>query len=317
MRNKSSIRHKTQNTFLKKGFIAVAVIVLAVLSLKLISVFKNSLWDGAERINFVINAQDVTLVSFEPVEKTLTFVEIPSNTLMEVTRGYGEYQLGAIEKLGELEKRKDLTRETLQENLALPVTGIIQNLTSQENKVNSRDNLNDILIKGLTGKNKTNLSGWDMVRLWWQIKSVKEADVLIFNLEKRDLLTVKILADRTKVYTLDTPIFDLKMQNLMGIQVVKDENLTLEIFNATKTIGLAEKASRIFTNIGVRVVFLNNAEKEADKTIIKGNKNLKKTKTVGIIKRLFNCEWQDTSESERADLTLIIGNDYNQKLQEK
>jgi hypothetical protein len=317
MRNKSSTRRKTQKTSFKKGLIVIGVVLLALLSIKLIIVFKNSLWDGTERINFVVSAENTTLVSFEPSEKNLTFLEIPNNTLMEVPHGYGEYQLGAISRLGDLEKRKNLMSETLQENLALPVVGFIQDSGGQENKDNSRNNLKDILMEGLINKNQTNLSGWDIIRLWWQIRSVKETDVLIFNLEKRDLLTTKTLADRTKVFSLDTPTFDLKMQNLLPILSLKKDNLTIEILNSTGVPGLADKTARILNNIGTRVVSTGNMETEIQKSLLKGNKNLKSTKTAGIVKKLFNCDWQDTDESGRADLTLIIGHDYFEKLQEK
>jgi hypothetical protein len=317
MRNKSSTRRKAKINSFKKVFLILGAIILALLFVKLIIVFKNSLWDGAERINFVVNGKNTSLVSFEPTEKTLTFLEIPNNTLLEVTHGYGEYQLSAIARLGDLEKRKNLLSETLQENLALPVSGYIQDLGVQENDVNSRNNLNDILIEGLVGKNQTNLSSWDILRLWWQIRTVKETDVLIFNLEKRDLLTAKTLAEKTKVFSLDTPIFDLKMQNLLPILALKKDNLTIEILNSTGVPGLADKTARILNNIGTRVVSTGNMETEIQKSLLKGNKNLKNTKTVEIVKKLFNCDWQDTDESGRADLTLIIGHDYFEKLQEK
>jgi hypothetical protein len=317
MRNKTSTNRKTQKSSWRRGLLVVGAIILLLMSVKLISIFRNSLWDGTERINFVLSAKNTTLVSFEPFEKTLTFLEIPNNTLLEVTRGYGEYQLGAIERLGEIEKRNNLLGETLQENLALPVNGFIQNFSSQENEVNSRNNLNNILSEGLIGKNQTNLSGWDIIRLWWQIRSVKEADVLIFNLEKRDLLIPKTLADKTKVFSLDAPIFDLKMQNLLPILALKKENFTFEIYNSTSFPGLADKSARILNNIGTRVVTTGNSETEINKCLLKGNKSLEKTKTVEIVRKLFNCDWQETSESGRADLSLIIGNDYFQKLQGK
>jgi hypothetical protein len=308
-------KQKKRRLLVKKWAVILAVFFLINFSIKLINNYRNSIWDGNYRLNFVItNTQNLYLASFDPRNENITLMKIPPNTILEVPYGYGKYQVQFLEKLEEIENRPDLTEKTVRENFGLAVDGWVR---VGEGDPETKRNFEKLIFQLVEGKGKTNFSVWDIWRLWWQARKVKETDFQKLNLEQMGVFTKDKLPDQSWVLLLDKAVFDQRVRNIFNDQMIRLENLSVVVLNGTDYSGLAERLSRILVNSGVNVVAVGNSEEPIKSCLVKSPKSLKGSKTVALIRRLWNCLWQEENEAGRADISLILGQDYLNFLMEK
>src|SRR3990167_6129084 len=79
------------------------------------------------KLIFVVASDNPKVYSYNPQAEKLVVFEIPANTQIETSRGYGQWFAGSLWKLGEQEKlRGELLRESVQKSLGLPVDGWIE-----------------------------------------------------------------------------------------------------------------------------------------------------------------------------------------------
>lgn len=303
---------KKKNT---KGLYLILGLIGFFLLIKVIFLFKDSVWNENYRLNILVRqADNLSLMTLEPKEPLLTVLKIPQNLTFTVPYGYGDYQAKALGKLEVMEKKPNLVLKTVQENLAVYLDG--QMVIEQGDLTNKKETEKRIL--GLFfGKGKTNLSLLDVFRFWWKIKSLKENEYKFLDLGNMALAAKQKLPDKSEILLLDQATFDMKMQKIFIDPQVRLENLTVEILNATDHPGLAERAARILSNTSLIVVSTGNSDQKVDQSLIESAKKLKKTRTVSLIKNIFKSSWKEAKEERRADVTFIVGEDYYQFLNQK
>ncbi|MCX6816473.1 MAG: LytR C-terminal domain-containing protein [Candidatus Beckwithbacteria bacterium] len=104
---------------------------------------KASLWDGQTNFAWVEQDKDIKVILLIPQQKKEVAFAISAEALAKVGFGFGEYRLGKVFDLGELEKKGGkLLARTAQDLLGIGVTGW--------------------QIGG-----KSNLSHWDRLRIAW------------------------------------------------------------------------------------------------------------------------------------------------------
>ncbi|MFZ5366277.1 MAG: LytR C-terminal domain-containing protein [Patescibacteria group bacterium] len=297
-------------------FVFALVLILLGLGLKTYRVVKNSIWDGSSRINFVLKGEEAILASFEPGE-SLTLIPIPKGTNLLLTHGYGKYRVEAVLGLEELEKRQALLVETIQENLGVPVEGWIRITNYKLQITNYKEGILNELENQILGKGKTNFSTWDILRLWWEIKKIREGEIEVLDLEKLNVFSQSKLPDGTVVLEIAPAQLDVQIQKYLADSQVKKEKLAIEVLNGTSYLGLAERGARILTNIGGEVVAVGNSEVGSEKCEVESEKKNKNSYTVLKIIKIFSCSWREKKEEGRGEITLILGEDYWQKLNQK
>lgn len=308
---------KRQNTQVKKrkGLTLIFVLIFLLVFLKLVFFVKGSLWNENYRLNFVVKqVGNLTLITLEPKEPLLSVLKIPPNLSLEVPYGYGNYQAQALTKLEIMEKKPNLVVKTLQENLAVYLDGQIE---IEEGDLSSKKELENKLLGLFMGRGKTNFSSWDILRLWWKTRSLKENEYKYLEIKKMALTTNQKLPDKSEIYLLDQATFDMKIQKIFIDPTIRLENLTVEILNGTDHPGLAEKAARILGNSSLSVVSTGNTDLKIDKSYFETAKKLSRTRTAVLVKNIFNCSWKEGKTERRADITLVIGEDYFQFLTQK
>lgn len=266
---------------------------------------KNSLWDGKSRLNFVLNN---FVFSLEP-EKSLTILSLPVNLYLEVPHGYGQYQLGSVYELGQLENRgEELLKETIQQNLAIPVEAYGQMINDQCSMLNC-------FLFLLQGRGETDLSRWDLVRLWLAIRKLRADKITEINLQETATLKELKLPDESIVLETEFTQLDSLIQRFFSDRQIREEALKIEILNATEQPGLANQLARLINNIGGGVISINNAESASWRTKVKiTNEEWKDFYTVKKLEKILGIEAEvGEMENSRADLLIILGTDYWQK----
>lgn len=251
---------------------------------------KDSFWDGRSQFNLVVQSSPVAVVSFQPQQSILNVFLIPSETYLEIAYGYGLYLVESIYPLGELDGRGgELLQASVQESLKLSLDGYL--FLEKFDWSSSPQELKKSFLARLWQKESmTNLSRWDRLRFWWQLRQIKPQDI-------------KVIESATVTLPVDERLFK--------------EGLTVAILNATDRPGLAAQAAEIITNAGGQVVetadWFSSDSKESCE--IRGNQASLATYTAQKLARIFACQLDGGDlAGHRADLVMILGEEYGEKL---
>lgn len=271
---------------------------------------KSYLWNGSYPINLILLAEDLSLISFDPIQGTIKMVNIPKDLYLEIPGGFGSWKLGSVYALGEGEKPAkgaSLLKESLTALFGLPIDGFIYSDGSGEELVKSlRQNPFQIGLKKIT----TDLAPWELIRFLWQIRAVRFDKIGNFNLAEN--LDISQLADGTSIHLADSSKIDSFIgENLLDLKL-RDEQVTVAVYNGTKNPGLAGKAGRIITNLGGNVIIQTNYQRQdIEKTFTGGPESYTKTR----LEKIFGLGCQDNKNCDklnsRATMVVVLGEDFN------
>ena len=337
---------KVKKAELEKWVVILGAICLLFFSGKLIFSHRKRIWKKG-RLNFVLASEPVLVISLSPREKALTVVQIPENTYVEVTRGFGLYKIESVYPLGQIEgKGGGILAETAQEFLGIPVEAYVhfnnfqsprlaggQAISPAKRDPAPRDNFQlnkeDIiglkkkvtswmvflrpqkLIKFLKEDLETNFGFWDIVKIWLNLKKISTGKIKFIDLEERMVLTEFSLPDGGVGKKGDPLLIDNLLAEFFFEPEIRKEGVSVEVLNGTNHPGLGKKAARIITNLGVKVIKVADSEEKVEQCQIKGAGKVLRSFTLSKIKEVFDCQ---VVEDEKNEPILIIGNDYYKKL---
>lgn len=307
---------KKQKRLFRFWLMITAFLFLLGASFKAIKIYRESIWQGEERISLVVSCQPLAVFSYSSYEPDLVSVLAPEDTQIEAIYGYGKYKLSSIPKLENLEKRR-LLAESVEQALGVPIEGFI---AYKDCRIGKETDLKDLFLKSISsaflGKGETNLSRWDLVRLFLAARDVKKSSVRRLDLEVLGVLEEVTLPDGSQVWEISPEKFDLKLKEHFRDEKARREGLAVEVLNGTDHPGLAEGAARILVSMGLKVVGVGNAPEKRQSCVLLGSGESKKSYTAKRLRRIFGCKFYEEAP-ERADLSLILGEAYWQKLKEK
>ena len=113
-----AVSTKSRNRSQKWALILIGCIIAFVLLRKGIHAFAASVLVHAQPLAIALSTDPVTLL-YIPIEGESLVVSIPTDTYVQVPFGLGSYRIGAVNKLGNLQKRPELLAKTI-ENLFAP-----------------------------------------------------------------------------------------------------------------------------------------------------------------------------------------------------
>lgn len=274
--------------------------------------YRHRIWDGQSRLNIALAGEKTCLLSLDPVDSELVLVEIPSETEVEVAFGYGVYPINSVYELSRLEKREgELLAETFENNFAVPVEGWFYSSGEIESS-KPKSLLTKLIFSTLKMGAKTNLTFWDLSRLWLVSNNVSVFRANFFNLSNLNLLEEVELPDKTKALKIDEDRLDAFTQQYFQEKKLGGENLVIEVINSTKLPGLAEKGARLLTNVGVEVVGVGNQEEVVSRCLLVGESSIQKNYLTQRVMGIFGCNWREGEEG-KGDLTLILGEEFQRR----
>lgn len=231
---------------------------------------------------FSFEGSGARLITFSPQEK----VDLP--------RGFGIYELGKIYRLGELEKRGgQLSLETFQNSLNFPVMGYFYQDDLKLENYTFPLGFKKIVGQSIKKKIKTSLCLTDLLILYFRTKKISPS--LFEKFEYKD---------GTGDFFKD--------------EQVRREALAVEILNGTQHQGLAQKAAELWENLGGRVIRVADHNEQLSKSLLIARGGSNKSYSYKIIKNFFKPNLRELNgEESRADMSLILGEDYWKTMTEK
>lgn len=272
-------------------------------------------WNGEFNINLLIRTNHISVLSYNPKEETVTIINIPDETFVDVPRGFGRWQLRSVYGLG----GDSLLRATLTDFLAIPIDGFLdfsklKSLGSASDVVKSVRQ-NSFAGLDLLSSLKTDLTLWEMLRLKMSISGVRFDKLKELDLLKLGALDREVLADGSSVFTADPVKLDSVLSSLVD-PVISAEHKTIAVFNATDQPQLAGKWARLITNLGGNVIITSNADRRLDKTQIFGEKSqtLKRLMQIfgpsdKIVKTPIKSGQGEDAFTSRAQINVMLGKD--------
>lgn len=152
-------------------------------------------------------------------------------------------------------------------------------------------------------------NGVDFSRLFWQaLRGRLETD-----LSKYDLFLLFIKGFRLKNEKIQMIEGKPELARFFKDSRVRGESLSVAVVNSTKHLGLAQFASTLIENCGGRVIKVADSEENIlGCRVVTRENNRSYTRT--WLSLVFGCEEQYVPDDGRADLTLILGEEYWKKI---
>ena len=325
---------KNKLAFLALGFLLLIIVFgqlikfVNSLSVPLTStlVGKTYLWDGSSNINLVIKGEEISVMSYNPDQKTVKIIKIPDNTYINVSSGFGSWPLRSVFDLGQVEKPprgSQLLVQSVSIYFGIPMDGFLE--LKNKNEVDLVEFLQEPgFIFSANSKIRTDLTPLEIIRLTWGLRGVRFDKIKTYDLAELNLLKSLILSDGTTVLSADSNNIDTFAQNFIEDKI-SSERFTVAVLNATDSPGLAQKAARLITNMGGNVIQQTNfrTNTKASQIIVDlGDKEVLGSYTYRRLGNIFGLGCQKAPKCDkinsvetRARINIILGEDFYQRFQ--
>lgn len=267
------------------GFL-VFLLLLIFVATKIVISFKNAPIREFSRTSFVLIDRKGEFIIFSLEKKLGQIYFLPSEEVI-VSRGFGKYEWRKVFGLGELEKKGgQLVSETIQKNLSVAIFGYFydENKEIDFYRKDSTMLFQKVFWQALNGKIKTNLEKLDLFLLYLRALNINK-NLLKLNDNYSD-------------------------QKIFSDSKIGQESLALEVLNATSHNGLAQETTNFLEKSGGRVVRNVDALEQQENCEIKAGEDFGESYTLLWIKRFFPCRITFNKNGSRADISIILGEDY-------
>ncbi len=258
-------------------------------------------WKGDSTLNIILKDKTISLFSYNPTDQKITVINIPDNTYLDAGKGLGKWQLSSIFGLG----GDQLLKSSIASLFGIPVEALIDPVTLGD--LSSKNPFSAITI---LPKIKTDLTPIEFIRLKMGISFVRFDKIKQIDLEDLGFLDKSNLADGTQILIADPFKLDTLSEGLAD-PTIKSERKTIAIFNSTNHPGIAQRAARVFSNIGGDVIIISNGKKRYEKTVVIGEKSKTLERLKQILEPSGTIDPKDEDlASSRAQINVFLGEDY-------
>jgi len=165
-----------------------------------------------------------------------------------------------------------------------------------------------LILTGRIDKNiaKTNITRIDMIKLWWQLKSLG-----INKLEMVDLSDLKeevVTADNQKVLGIDQTSLHFQISKYLENPDIANKDFKVIIQNASGTGDTTSLASDFATSVGFDISKVEISENISDKTNIVTKKA--DLYPVRYLARVFNCDIVGSQNVPENTAIIVLGRDF-------
>lgn len=269
------------------------------------------------RLTVAFATNPVMVWSYDLQKAQVAIVVLPSDAVTEAAWGYGEYPIGALWKLGAIEKRGGhLLAMSTEHALAVPVHFFAGEkrdvLTDMNDPVGYGKAFFSITktVQFFARRLHTNLALSEFLTLSWQAQTAKADKFMIVDLRPSVKTVTQTLPDGSERIVLDSTQVDELLKGVFEDERVRQEAKTVAIFNMVDVPTLGNRIARMVSSMGAFVVSVGNSEPAVDRCVVGGSKGQLESVTAKRMVEYFNCTTEETGDTSRADLVLKVGKRY-------
>ncbi len=185
----------------------------------------------------------------------------------------------------------------------------VEDIKKELDKFTSYRTLIAILFRGEDRDNikSTNITRFDEIKLWWQLKSVRTENIKITDLGGKE--SEKSTSDGQKVLGVDEASLNRSLQDFSQSDEVTGEYIKVTVNNPSKNQILSQLAVGFVDNIGADLREVREDGVIVEKTIIYTDRE--SSKTARYLATIFNCDIKRLPETENQDTVLVVlGSDF-------
>lgn len=172
--------------------------------------------------------------------------------------------------------------------LGVPIDGRVTTKT-----ISGKKDINYLFFQTLTHYReiKTSLTIIDIARLFVSAREVAKNSIV------------------QKEIVIDSPfkVIDKEFTNLFTDQRLVEENISIEVVNATSVSGLGTRLARLISNIGGTVIAVSSSDQQVLESKILYKK--KKNYTLFRLQKILGFPLEEIVKSEIADIIIVLGKD--------
>lgn len=255
-------------------FVLVGLLLLGSILVKLATVIEKSHFDGTHRFTVEFTTKDKSfakVVSFAPDTRSISIVTISNG---QAVPHIGKFLGVPID--AKVKNSKETRLAARQEDVVLELQSLLFTYGSVETTLTP-------IQSGLTPI--------DILRLFLFAKEVPNSSV----------------ATREISSSLDGASIDKISSNLFVDYTLSQENISIQIINATQVSGLGNRLTRLITNMGGNVVSVVSKDESIKQSTI--SYTTKKTYTLQRLEKVLGFQSKILEEKGIADIILTIGED--------
>ncbi len=295
-------------------------------------------WDGNSQLDMIVQADSLYLFSYNPGSQVINLIKIPDEAYLNLPLSFGSWQASSVYQLGQSENPPigaSLLEKTMTLVFGLPVGHYL--ILPEKMRVDPLDktleNLRQSPLSALSFLSgaQTDLSPLEYGKLWWGLRDVRPDKITVTDLMHGTITSWLLLSDGSRVLQINPDELDQFVRDNLIDNKLKDEGLTIGVFNATEHPGLAEQAARLISNSGGRVIFTTNFPMQLSTSAVFGSSG---TYTGNKLAQIFapRCIQNELKfslrnnslfgskvdcsailpgvESSRADINVVVGEDF-------
>lgn len=285
---------------------------------------KSQSWDGQSNINIVIKLDTINVLSYNPHTQEIIILKIPDEVNLNLALGFGTYPTRSIYKLGESEPvpiGPRLLKETMSQTLGIPIDNYIfvnDQTLSEVEKLIAGIRQNPFIAISLISQSKTDLTPIEYLNFVIKLRGVRADKIKGVDLKNSSITSSLLLQDGSRALSFNLVKLDRLIQDEFTDSRINDESLSVAILNGTDHPRLAENAARLITNMGGRIVFTSNSQSKFIKGYVLGESSYTKDRLSQIFTTCRQCDINNPEVmSSRSQITVILGEDYYQRLNKR
>lgn len=281
----------------KKGLktLVLCVILFLILVVFILQFYKSLFFQKPERINLLFFNQNPTLISLSTIGESNYYINLYPDLKLNVPGGYGDYRIGALIKLSQIEKDNELINRAIGSSTLTFLNFYFypnedQTYFGKAPEPEFNLNLKNIIF------NKSNASLFNKVFLFFKLVGIQNHNFIKLNAFEK--------LNNNKDLVFDTERFAEEYNGLFFQHTYRDERKSVQILY-TNDYNSADRIAKILENNGIRVVDISKTNK-TDKNCKVYEKTKKYSMTSKNVSNYLNCKLVN-GDTEISDIKIFLG----------
>jgi hypothetical protein len=298
-----------------KLFLLVTVVVFSLFFIKFLK--PSYRWSRQTQLDVLIGMKDeYVLLVADPNKETVFLIVFPEDMLVDAFGGYGSFKIRNLHGLSSQENKPEIFTKSIEYFLGLPVDYWLDyrdyNLPDKKEEMPK-------FISGLINKSIFKRAGTVEMGDWLNIYLISSflKDRHLY-WQYKNTVDLGLVSQNGNDWVLKKDSWDKWAQSYLSDPGLKQEGLSLGIYNTTHEKGLASETARILSNSGFWVVKVGNDKNDETNCRVEVKlSDLLSSKTLRRIEKIINCPVEVVSEKNFPDFTdinIYLGDGYLSEL---
>lgn len=295
-------KEKQKTKEFKLGQVVVTVVFLLLILIALLvgfsrrRVFSESL--GANLV--VVSEDEVALLGVRPGEKSIVWLDLPTNLQLRVVNREAWYPANSLWGLGEIEgDEEEMVRMSVQQDLGLAVAGVV--------RLSAEASVDEVMRSLIDIRTKTSLNWWDRIVLYRTLTKMSSRGLIWETSLPGTVLETREEEDGSEWKRLNESIW-VWTKDLWPSEKVLSLGVTAAVYNCSEVSGKARLMSYVLESEGLRVVEV--AAREESHQGCWFDMEVESDELEWLMERQLDCEEKNglgEKDEIEADLTVWLG----------